>query len=342
MNERLHITLLHDLGKKYNPSRALDFLKSLEKKQRTGKEIKSVENLEKLVKSPKEEDTTLHIIYQTPFVKGEIVIAGKKTRRENPSTQLFPIHFKKTYLQKLSRWETSPQHESKMTYLVWKHFQEVQGENIDNKTGSEPESLAPMPLGSNDKELTFRSELIEGKSIGALMPFSKTTEINTLTEQILEARKNFGSIKETWGGLEEANEVANCLHAGGFLHNDLHRENILLRKTKGSNGEDKFKATIIDFETTEEDERFNTLEWGAACKEDKKLLLEEAAMLLLCHNPTLGKINEVVNTNSTFFKDVEAFSKSNNKILNITKALNNKTIENRPSKNKIINEEMTI
>lgn len=253
--------LAADLGKNYDPQRALDFLRTLRPENETLPEAK---RLNKLLEDPPEEDTPLQTIYETPFVRGEVVIAGKKTRKEHPLTAYYPMHFKKTYLQKFSRWETAPSHEEAMSKIVWRHFEEEGGHN-----------KVPLPLGAGPT--TFRSQLMEGKTLAASGPIHNANRPAELAAQILKARQNYGGVEGFWKGLEAVFETAKTLHAGGMLHHDLHEQNMLVTPDGG--------GFIIDFETTEEDDRFATLAWEQATKDDLRHLIEIAALVRLCAGP---------------------------------------------------------
>jgi hypothetical protein len=272
-NPMLGHILRADLGEDYDADAALNFLKALTEDKgsqpQTGK-TKAQANLRSLLQNPPEEDTTLHVIYKTPYVIGEIVLAGTKTRRQGPLCDAHPIHFKKTYLQKMSRWETSPQHEAKQTQIIWEHFRE----SHPWKAGH---ARIPRPLGASPE--SFRSTLLEARSVGALSPINPHGDARETAEQISQAklRENKDGIGKLWEGLEDLDLQADILHSGGILHRDLHRENLMLREANG-----KFEGCLIDFETAEEDERFNTPEWETACQEDKRHLRREAALIFLC------------------------------------------------------------
>lgn len=263
-------TLLADLGKNYDPNAALKFLKVLEAEG--NKEAKAIasKNLKQLLKVPPDQDTTLHVIYKTPYVLGEIVLSGKNTTKTHPLCKFYPIHFKKTYLKAMSRWETSPNHEAKQSHKIWNHFQECQKEPSDGT-----KSIIPLPLGSSPS--TYRSQLLEAKSLGALSPVNSNADPDELSKQIIDAKKNFGSVLKLWDGIESLNKCVDTLHEGGFLHNDLHKENLLLREDNNM-----LEGCLIDFETSEEDSRFNTLEWAATKTNDKRYLLKEACLIFLC------------------------------------------------------------
>jgi hypothetical protein len=270
-NELLQ-TLLADLGKNYDPNAALNFLRILEgenKEKPPGTAI-AKKNLKALLENPPKEDTTLHIIYKTPYVLGEIVLAGKKTSQDHPLCQFYPIHFKKTYLKEISRWETSPAHEAKQSHKIWQHFQESITQNQD-----ESKPTIPLPLGGSPN--TYRSQLLEAKSLGSMSPVNSNATPQEICKQIAVSRKNLNSIESLWAGIESLNQKVATLHKGGFLHNDLHKENLLIRETEG-----KLEGCLIDFETSEEDPRFDTLDWEQATKNDKRHLLKEACLILLC------------------------------------------------------------
>jgi hypothetical protein len=308
--EALFHTLIADLGRDYDPDAALKFLKILESdaQRPTQKNGKAKENLKKLLDNPPEEDTTLHVIYKTPYVLGEIVLSGKKTIQTHPLCKFYPIHFKKTYLQKLSRWETNPVHEATQSHKVWKHFQESGStDGITNKPS------VPLPLGSSPT--TFRSQLLDAKSLGSLNPVNSNASPEEIVKQIRSARKSGGSLLPLWHAIESLNECVIALHNGGFLHNDLHKENLLVRE-----GEPPQEASgcIIDFETTEEDPRFQTLEWKGATRNDKRHLIKEACLVLLCANPKEQK--QIIN-HSPLAKEILERLKSDPLFIGLTKEL---------------------
>jgi serine/threonine protein kinase len=238
----------------------LEFLQILSEKN---KETAPAENLRKLIENPPEEDTKLQNIYKTPFVSGDIVLAGSETRKIHPLTHLNPIHFKKSYLQKLSRWETTATHEAIISQHIWDHFQQL-------GTSGYP---TPLPLGATS--YTYRSQLLPAKTLGSLSPISLPLCPNNTLRQILAAKQYPEQFLPLWKKLEELNALIDLFHQGGFLHHDLHRENLMVE-------EENKTHHLIDFETSEEDERFHTAEWAAATLEDKKLFIQEASLILLC------------------------------------------------------------
>jgi len=296
--EDLNRVLQADLGKTYDPLEALKFLQLLES-QTINHRVKS-KKLGDLLEDPPEEDTVLNAVYKTPYVLGEIVLSGKKTRKRHPLCDFHPIHFRKTYLKDFSRWETNPLHEAQQSHKVWTHFQEIEEDQQEdhfpveekrgksslssrecgNSTQRTPPSTptrtkVPLPLGACPK--TFRSQIIVGKSLGAISPVRNNGNPNTTLKQILEARKHPFTIKKLWQGLVSLNYTVDLLHQGGFLHNDLHKENLLLQDIDG-----ELLGSLIDFETTQEDELFNTSQWEQERIKDKRDLLREACLVYLC------------------------------------------------------------
>lgn len=223
-------------------------------------------------------------------------------------TKYHPVHFKKTYLQKMSRWETSPLHEEKVSKMVWQHFQE---EGAHQKV--------PLPLGATSS--TFRSELLEAKSLGAVSPIHNNDKPENLASQIQDAKKTYGAIAPLWAGLESLSETMEILHSGGMLHHDAHKENLLLLE------ENKIlSGYLIDFETTEEDERFGTSSWERACREDRSHLIEEAALIALCKNP-----QEKIPQTSQLAKEVGNLLACSPKLLSVQKILKERADINGPS-----------
>lgn len=335
-------TLLADLGKDYDPEGALKFLKILESEaqskninktnvkttskglstEKTKQEIQNIQlaknNLNQLFKNPPNEDVSLHTIYKTPYVLGEIVLAGKNTRDRHPLCNFYPIHFKKTYLKQLSRWETNPSHEARQSHKIWKHFQEIsdKSSSTEKETATEPpKSCVPLPVGSDPS--TYRSQLLEAVSLGAISPINSNANAEELSKQILQAKKSYGSIKKLWKALESLDQRAQTLHNGGFLHNDLHKENLLIR-----NHEDEPEGCIIDFETSEEDERFNTLEWSNATLNDKRYLIKEACLIFLC-GPKNEQLEILAQKDSALSKNISHALKSDPLLLSIQKLIGN-------------------
>jgi len=246
-----------------NQREILEVLKLLAGK--TSTEIQ-VDEITQLLLNPNEEDTKLQTIYKTPFVTGDIVISGAKTRATHPLTNLHSIHFKKTYLQKMSRWETSAKQEAVMSQHVWEHFQEALPNN----------SVLPAPLPLGATSYVYRSQLLTAKTLGSLSPVSLPLNPCQTLIQIQSARKKSESFHFLWEGLKKLNSAIDAFHSGGFLHLDLHRENLMIQI------KDDPIPHIIDFETTQEDERFQTAEWKDAKTSDKQLFLQESALILLC------------------------------------------------------------
>jgi hypothetical protein len=251
---------LHTWKGRESQEQILEFLQILTEKHQ---KPRSVKNLKNLLSNPPPQDTKLQTIYKTPFVSGDIVLAGTDTRKKHPLTHLHPIHFKKSYLQKLSRWETSATHEAIVSQHIWDHFQEL----------GNPGTPTPLPLGAST--YTYRSQLLTAKTLGSLSPVSLPLTPNQTPRQILLAREQKKHLLPLWDLLEKLNELIDTFHSGGFLHNDLHRENLMLELHSG-------EPHLIDFETSQEDERFQTPDWDSATREDKKLFLQESALLLLC------------------------------------------------------------
>lgn len=327
--EGLLETLLADLGKNYDPNAALNFLKLLEAQTGNEKQKVAKKNLKSLIENPPKNDTCLHIIYKTPYVLGEIVLAGKETLQSHPLCKYYPIHFKKTYLSSLSRWETNPSHEARQSHKIWQHFE---SENkVDTSDPKAPQSESgpvpvpvpvPLPLGSN--ATTYRSQLLEAKSLGSLNPVNSNGTQDEIVKQILFAKRQKTSLKKLWSGIEDLNQKINTLHSGGFLHNDLHKENLLLREYN-----DSMLGAIIDFETSEEDDRFQTLEWAEASKTDKRDFLKESCLIFLC---SPQKEQDQILEQSPIKKDIINRLKSDPLFITIQKDLGKPEIPTKVNK----------
>jgi len=314
--KELENILYTDLGLTFDPQRSLEFLRILETKE---KPTPAAKRLTKLLENPPEEDTTLLVIYKTQYVLGEVVLAGRKTQETYVTTKFHPIHFKKTYLQKFSRWETSPQHEAQMSHLVWKHFESKYAQPPQQSGIGPSYPNVPRPLGAD--ATTYRSEILEAKTLGALSPVSSTQDAKHIALQIKWAIKNFGDIKPLWRGLEELYKETQYLHNGGFLHKDLHRENLLIRYGLAKTNP-IVTGCLIDFETTIEDPRFQTPDWNHACKEDSRQLIEEACLIRLCVKDIEATLSPWKT--SPLLTEVEKTLQSSPKMLSIQKELKNK------------------
>jgi hypothetical protein len=231
----------------------------------------SAQRLHSLLKKPPPEDTPIQTIYETPFVKGEIVVAGAKTRKTNHWAAARPLHFKKTYKEVMSRWETPTSHEWQQSWLVYQHFLETGAKN-----------RVPLPLGAEPK--TFRSELIPAKALATICPIHNGEDPKEVAAQIQCAITKHTKTEKLWRALESLWEATSILHAGGLIHGDLHNHNLMVAETPHGP-----RGMLIDFETTIEDERFQTLQWETAKKEDRRLLVEEAALTRLCSSHELPK-----------------------------------------------------
>jgi hypothetical protein len=276
--------------------RALDFIRILEKENRGQPPAR---RLQVLFQQPPPDDVLLQTIYETPFVRGDIVMAGRKTREKFPLTQQYPIHFKKTYLEKMAGWESPTALEHRQTEMVWQHFEEC------GEPGRVPKGLGNTPE-------TFRSELIQAKTLGSLSPVHNCNDPEELARQIAAIRGNGMNIKQLWDGAEALREAMSTMHNGGMLHKDAHRENLMVSFDKAGTP----TPHIIDFETLEEDARFGTNEWLRATWEDCRHLIEEATLIRMCAAP-----GEIPIEDTRLTKEVKHLASSSPKILSVRRIL---------------------
>lgn len=228
----------------YDIEKALRFLKLIDKIPPLEKRLR--QPLEDLLENPPKEDTSLIVIYETNLVKGEIVAAGTDTLKNMPLTRLQPIHFKKTLLGKSQEESERTKEEMEKSLEIWASTRKEQ-------------SRLPMPLSASKNQ--FRSELIMGKALLTLspVPWKETAESKeqyNAIKSIIAKKKEFPAsspeqkeIKTHWDRLESAHECCKQLHGKGWLHHDLHLQNILV-ETETNQG------FLIDFETSEPSEFF--------------------------------------------------------------------------------------
>ena len=83
---------------------------------------------------PPKEDELLRTIYRTPEIRGDIVLAGEKTRSQHPITDLpeYRIHFIKTNLG-------DPELDTKAEYLKHRQMSKV------GKVKPPTQALSPFP-----------------------------------------------------------------------------------------------------------------------------------------------------------------------------------------------------
>jgi len=155
-------------------------------------------------------DEVLAVLYDNGAIRGEMVLTGRETIDRFPAAAKFQLHFRKTNLSDLGYHPTEE----------YQHLRVL---------GSEAPGIAPVALGHT--QCILLTEFIPGKSLLALSPFSFP-------------RANPGKIANPgglWAAAQAAYDAAEELHGAGWVHGDLHLDNILIT------GEGK--ARIIDFES---------------------------------------------------------------------------------------------
>lgn len=190
-------------------------------------------------KSPPTEDETIRTIYATDDIRGDIVLAGKKTRLLYPITDSpeYRVHFKKTNLADPELNCRQEYYRHLQLYELWK--------DKDTQNGAIP---IPRPLAYSTT--TFRSELIFGLTLGALSPCKIPKGMHPKeTGDWINILSPLQSIStqwqlDYWRGLERLATAINHMQSLEVAHNDLHKENMLLIPT--ANG---YQPALIDFET---------------------------------------------------------------------------------------------
>jgi len=173
---------------------------------------------------PPKEDELLRTIYRTPEIRGDIVLAGEKTRGQQPITDLpeYRIHFIKTNLG-------DPELDTKAEYI--KHRQIY--ESWKTKTADAGPIPIPRPLAYGPT--TFRSELIFGITLAAASPCKiKKGNPPQSFEHWLAILSPLKSIpvdwqKKYWDGLTSLSLAIYHLQILNHVaHKDLHKENMML------------------------------------------------------------------------------------------------------------------
>jgi len=191
-------------------------------------------------------DEVLAVLYDNGAIRGEMVLTGRETIDRFPAAAKFQLHFRKTNLSDLGYHPTEE----------YQHLRVL---------GSEAPGIAPVALGHT--QCILLTEFIPGKSLLALSPFSFP-------------RANPGKIANPgglWAAAQAAYDAAEELHGAGWVHGDLHLDNILIT------GEGK--ARIIDFESLRQPQDESEFE------EDNSQILDFAkAILRTGFRPPMGSL----------------------------------------------------
>jgi hypothetical protein len=252
---------------------------------------------------PPAQDELLRTIYKTNEIRGDIVLAGQKTRKAHPITDLqqYRIHFVKTNLG-------DPELDTRQEYI--KHSQIYESW----KSKSSDASPIPIPRPLAYGPTTFRSELVFGITLAAASPckIKKGKPPENLQDwlTVLSPLQSIPLDWQTkyWEGLSSLSLAIYHLQSLNHVaHKDLHKENLMLvphidaSSKDGGNGGDKrdsgnspnsgqaknsrYLPALIDFETAKFDPEIREKQ------SDYQHLLHEARLMLtgpLQNDPTVA------------------------------------------------------
>jgi serine/threonine protein kinase len=188
---------------------------------------------------------------------GEIVIPGSSTRRLDPLTSKYGIHFRKTFTADsppLKRGE-SPRIERENTLRIIELLPVDFSDHLE-------------PLGASD--FVFRSRIVIGETFASISPFSNESynaAISLPLDSQVVLRLQFQ--------IHQAFASVQTLHQYGVAHGDLHLENILWTKR------DDYPARPIDFGSAIFRTEATPEQWAASCRDDFEEFYREAGLLQL-------------------------------------------------------------
>ena len=138
--------------------------------------------------------------------RGEVVVPGAETKHDFPKTANQLIHFKKTFTAAsapVKRGETP----------------EIEFAKTNSIRGILPNHV-PEPLAWS--KWIYRSAVVFGQTLGALSPFADLPY-----EAALELHLPSDELLDHAGALVRGCKLASHLHDHGFIHGDLHLDNIM-------------------------------------------------------------------------------------------------------------------
>ncbi|MDB6129542.1 MAG: hypothetical protein JWM04_649 [Verrucomicrobiales bacterium] len=246
-------------------------------------QIELAEPYQAIIGSPRERDYVLHTIIlkeanDHPLIQGELVVAGKQTRKAFPLAEKYPVHFVKTYFP--GSFHADPKNEFECTQLA----SEILG--------------SPPPIGYTRN--TFRNCFVPGKTLDKLSPF---TEVEPPDQNITLAEKApLPTLIGLWKMLEEIHSQLQLLHGHGLLHGDMQMGNVIISPSP-------IRPYLIDFEGARIRGEESEEEWKKKCENDYLELLRESIYLQCGLGQQRGALaNHALNQLPRLFKDPEPFT----------------------------------
>jgi len=182
-----------------------------------------------------------------PLMAAELVIAGTETRKNHPLTEIYPLHFRKTYFP--ASLHGDPQ--------------------VEFERQRRASELLPVPPPIGWSPLTFRSCFLPGKPYNRISPFGvDPDEANIQVALELEIAAAAG----LWHLLGQAFAHISTLHNSGFIHGDMELHNLIVCPSP-------LETHLIDFENARDRAELGDALWVKGCAGDLRMVLREAVYL---------------------------------------------------------------
>ena len=214
--------------------------------------VRLAQEYQHLVKHPPGRDfvvrtLALRKVGDLPLMSADLVIAGAETRQYYPLSNVYPLHFRKTYFP--ASFHGDPQVE------------------FQRQTRASETLSVPPPIGWSP--LTFRSCFLPGKPYNRISPFGVEPEEQNIQ---LALEQPLSSVAGLWRLLEDAFRQVNRLHENGFAHGDMELHNLIVCPSP-------LEVQLIDFENAKERCDLDAQQWEKACQADLRHILREAVYL---------------------------------------------------------------
>ncbi|RFC46038.1 MAG: Lipopolysaccharide kinase (Kdo/WaaP) family protein [Verrucomicrobia bacterium] len=182
-----------------------------------------------------------------PLMAAELVIAGTESRKAYPLTEIYPLHFRKTYFP--ASLHGDPQ--------------------VEFERQQRASELLPVPPPIGWSPLSFRSCFLPGKPYNRISPFGvDPEEANIQVALDLEIAAAAG----LWHLLAQAHAHISTLHHAGFVHGDMELHNLIVCPSP-------LETHLIDFENARNQTDISEPSWNKARAADLRMVLREAVYL---------------------------------------------------------------
>jgi len=180
--------------------------------------------LSRLIEHPPKEDFLIRTVYKSPEtffrVVASVVICSEETRRAFPAAKKHPVQFKKTAENNVHA--AGPRGEYEHAKILHK----------------KAPGRVPEPIACGEKE--YRSEYVPGITLRCLaIRFGLSRPLKT-DIPFTPRTPTEGDLAALWHHAEQATESLRQVHQAGYIHGDLHLENIIIAPGR---------AVLVDLET---------------------------------------------------------------------------------------------